>query len=236
LAPRRIRGRRGGERAHRARLGDSFFENLSVHRLAVRQHQPRVDRFVLLSERRVDLELREQRVHTERACLVGNDRDDPRAEVGLFQQRAQQTRERGRGRGLDLVAGAGRELVDDFGTRDEHALGAFDAVGQVAGERTPALHHVLVLRRAEPGMEIRRHVAFEGIVRKFLLHVEAIAQRLELAGRHLLDLVRGIARLEVGAERPALDRLGEDDGRCALVLDRGFVRRVHLAVVVAAAR
>ena len=38
-----------------------------------------------------------------------------------------------------------------------------------------------------------------------------------------------------GPERPALDGLGEDDGRRALVLGRGLVRGVDLAVVVAAA-
>ena len=45
-----------------------------------------------------------------------------------------------------------------------------------------------------------------------------------------------LRRLEVGAERPALDRLGEDHGGRAFVLDRGLVRRVELAVVVPAAR
>ena len=52
---------------------------------------------------------------------------------------------------------------------------------------------------------------------------------------HLLDLVGGVAALDVGAERPALDRLGEDDGRRALVLDGRLVGGVELAVVVAAA-
>src|SRR5690606_5153402 len=37
-------------------------------------------------------------------------------------------------------------------------------------------------------------------------------------------------------EAVTLDRLGEDDGRLALVLDRGLERRVDLAIVVTAAR
>ena len=41
--------------------------------------------------------------------------------------------------------------------------------------------------------------------------------------------------LELGPERPALDRLGQDDGRAALVLDRRLVGGVELAVVVPAA-
>jgi hypothetical protein len=43
------------------------------------------------------------------------------------------------------------------------------------------------------------------------------------------------AALEAGAERPALHRLGEDHRRLAGVLGRRLVRRVQLAVVVAAA-
>ena len=91
LAPRRVRGGGRGERRHRARLGDPLFEELAVGGLAVREHQARVDRLVLLAERRVDLELGEQRVETERARLVGNDRHDARPELGLLQQHAQQT-------------------------------------------------------------------------------------------------------------------------------------------------
>ena len=55
---------------------------------------------------------------------------------------------------------------------------------------------------------------------------------------HLLDLVRGVAALDVGAQRPALDRLAQDGRRCAgaEVLGGRLVRRVQLAVVVTAAR
>ena len=83
-------------------------------------------------------------------------------------------------------------------------------------------------------MEVRGHARLELAIRD--LHVEPVAQRLELTGRHLLDLVRRIARLEVGTERPALHRLGEDDGRGVLVLDRRLVRGKDLPVVVPAAR
>ena len=76
-----------GERRHRAGLGDALLEELAVRRLAVREQQPGVDRLVLLAERRVDLELGEERVHAERARLVGDDRHDARAELGILQQR-----------------------------------------------------------------------------------------------------------------------------------------------------
>ena len=70
------------------------------------------------------------------------------------------------------------------------------------------------------------------------MEVEAIAQDEHLVLGHLLDLVGGVAALDVGPERPPLHRLGEDHGRdaAAEVLDGGLVRGVELAVVVTAAR
>ena len=80
LAVGRVRGARGGEAAHRARLGDALLEDLPVDRLAIGQHHPRVDRLVALPERRVDLHLAEERVHAEGARLIRDDRDDPVAD------------------------------------------------------------------------------------------------------------------------------------------------------------
>jgi hypothetical protein len=48
-------------------------------------------------------------------------------------------------------------------------------------------------------------------------------------------LVGGVAGFEVGAECPAFDGFGEDDGGLAGVFEGCFVGRVELAVVVAAA-
>src|SRR3712207_3780029 len=45
----------------------------------------------------------------------------------------------------------------------------------------------------------------------------------------------GVAALEVAAQRPALDCLGQDHRRLALVVHRRLVGRVHLPVVVPAA-
>ena len=52
---------------------------------------------------------------------------------------------------------------------------------------------------------------------------------------HLLLLVRDVLRLAGLAHAVALDRLGEDDRRLALVLDGRVVRRVDLVRIVAAA-
>ena len=62
-----------------------------------------------------------------------------------------------------------------------------------------------------------------------------VAEVLQVLQRKLLHLVRGVAALEVRAQRVALDGLGQDHRRLTLVLDRGAVGGVDLAVVVAAA-
>ncbi len=93
LTVRRVRGARGGEAAHRSRLGDALLEDLPVDRLAIREHHPRVNRLVALPERRVDLHLAEERVHAERARLVGDDRHDPVADARVAEQVAQQAGE-----------------------------------------------------------------------------------------------------------------------------------------------
>src|SRR3546814_13554351 len=76
----------------------------------------------------------------------------------------------------------------------------------------------------------------QGALGHLLLEVQPLAQGAELVGGHLLDLVGGVAPLDVGAERPALHRLGEDHGGSAGLLGGGLVGGVGLAVVVPAAR
>ena len=66
-------------------------------------------------------------------------------------------------------------------------------------------------------------------------HADLVAERLEVLERQLLHLVGRVAALERRAERVALDRLRQDDRRSALVLHRGLVGGVDLAVVVRAA-
>jgi hypothetical protein len=63
---------------------------------------------------------------------------------------------------------------------------------------------------------------------------EPVAERLQLRLGHLLDLVGGVAGLELGAERPPLDRLGQDDRGAAPMLGGRLVGGVDLAVVVPA--
>ena len=109
------------------------------------------------------------------------------------------------------------------------------ALRQEAAERAAALEHVLDRLVLLAGVVVRRQVRvlFELRVRDRDAH--RVAEVLEILERHLLHLVGRVAALEVVTEAVALDRLGEDDGGLALVLDGGLVGGVDLAVVEAAA-
>ena len=70
-------GRAGrGERRHRAGLRDALLEDLAVLGLAVVEQLLAVDGFVELAVGSVDAHLAEERLHAERARLVGDDRND----------------------------------------------------------------------------------------------------------------------------------------------------------------
>ena len=231
FAVRRVARARGGERGHRPRLGDAFLEDLAVDRLAVRQKRLRVDRFVALAKGRIDPDLFEERVHAERPCLVGDDRDDALADVLVAQQIPEEPRERHRrrrGRGPRAL----RELRERRRVRLRERLRANDSLRHEPAERAAALDHVLDLRRIRAG-EVVRRVFGELVVGD--RELQAVAEDLQLFEAHLLGLVRDVARLHRWPERPALHGLREDRGRRAGVAHRGVVGRVDLAVVVAAA-
>ena len=223
-----IRGPGRLEAGHRARLGDALLEDLAVGRLAVRQHEIGVDRLVALPEGGVDADLLEQRVHAERARLVGDDRDDARPELLVADQVAQDPRE-DHGR-RDLGLAAGRELLVDLGCGRGQRPGADDALRDGAAERCAALAQVLDLLGLGARVVVRGFL--ELLVRDRQL--QPVAEDLQLLLRQLLGLVGDVAGLDARPQGPALHGLGEDDRRRALELGRGLVRGIDLAVVVTA--
>ena len=74
-------------------------------------------------------------------------------------------------------------------------------------------------------------VALEGCVGDLLLQEEPVPQLAELGIGEFLDLMGGVAALDVGTEGPALDRLGQDHGRGPGQLGRQVVGGVDLAIV-----
>ncbi len=125
---------------------------------------------------------------------------------------------------IDLGVGEGRGAPPDHPRRDRSVQ-----------HRAPG-HQVLVGLGALGRPVVRGQVGLEERVGDLLGQVEPVPQREQLGLGHLLDLVGGVARLDLGAERPALDRLGQDDRGRAALLGGQLVGGVELAVVVAAAR
>ena len=193
-----------------------------------------VDRLVALAVGGVDLELPEQRVHAEGPGLVGDDGHDPGAELLVPGQVPQQAGE-GHGGGRLLLAGAGGELVEGLVARElQRAPFPDEPAGHRAVQGLAPVHHVAVLDGVLGRPEVRRGVVVEGVLGDLVVEVEAVPQRLQLGHGHLLDLVGGVAALDVGAQRPALDGLGQDHRRGAGLLGGRLVGGVELAVVVPA--
>ncbi len=117
------------------------------------------------------------------------------------------------------------------GARGGQGLGPDDPLGDGPTERPPALHEVLDLFRLGARVVVRG--VLELGVRDGQL--DAVAEHAQLVLGQLLGLVGDVASLDARAQRPALDRLGQDDRRGAAVLGRGLVGGVELAVVVPAA-
>ena len=107
----------------------------------------------------------------------------------------------------------------------ERAAQGAASLGQVDGR--------LLVRR---GPVIRRQFGIEVVLGDLVVEEESVAQGEQLCLGHLLDLVGGIAGFDLGTERPALDGLGQDGGRCPDVLGGRLVGGVELPVVVASPR
>ena len=128
---------------------------------------------------------------------------------------------------------ARRELVVDRRRPAGQRLAAARcARGQRPAQRRAGAPACTGSRRSRcPGGSTARSLSFVVLDRE----LEPVAEDLQLLVGELLRLVGDVAALDARAERPALDGLGEDHRRRAAEVDRRGVRRVDLAVVVAAA-
>ncbi len=110
------------------------------------------------------------------------------------------------------AAQLGERLV---GRQLERAADARRALRDLPAERLATLHHVLVLDGVLRRAVVRQVVGVDVLLGDLVLEEQPVAERDQLVLGHLLDLVGRVAALEALAERPALDRLAEDDGRGA---------------------
>ena len=189
-----------------------------------------VHRLVELALVRVDADLAEERVHAERARLVGDDGDDVATDGGVLQQAAEQADEGHRGRGYRL-AGAFEGVGEELELRHGQGRGVDDALREEAAEFLATLQQILRLRAVGRG-------PVEGHLGNLVVadgNLEALAELAELLLVHLLLVVGNVAALARLAEAVALDGLRENDRGRTLVLGRGFVGGVNLPRVVAAA-
>ena len=197
-----------------------------------------INRLVELSLGGIDADLAEQRVHTEGAGFVGNDRDDPFADVLVTRQAAQQTSEAHGGRHC-LAVGTRPHLCEGRRIRQRHRLADTRcALGHETVEGTPTLHHVLVLDGVGTELDVRRVLVVDELLGDLILEMQTVTHVQQLLLGHFLDLVRRVASLEALAQRPTLDGFGQDDSGAAgaEVVRRSFVGGVQLAIVVATTR
>ena len=161
----------------------------------------------------------EQRVHAERAGLVGDDRHDPRAELARRGRRLRSSRVKAIVVRRRLLARAADDSANArrSGSVERPARRARLRVGSEPSSARAALHQVRVSAAlSSAGRIVRRLVAVgQRLLGDLVLQVQPVAQRAQLVVGHLLDLVGGVAALDLGAERPALDRLGQDHRRRA---------------------
>ena len=107
-----IRGTGGHERAHRSRLSDALFQNLSILRLLVIKEHIHIDRLIELADARIDPHLAEERLHAESAGFIGNHGHDETAHFGVAQQLGEYAHEDHGGGGF-AAFGALVELLED---------------------------------------------------------------------------------------------------------------------------
>ena len=131
---------------------------------------------------------------------------------------------------LTAAADAGGELGVGLGRGRRQGLRPHDPLRQGAAERAPPLEEVLDLLRVRARVEVGR--VLDLLVRDRQL--QAVPEDHQLRLGELLGLVGDVPALDARAQRPALDRLGQDDRGAGAELGRGPVGGVELAVVVAA--
>ena len=232
LAVGGVGGAGGGEGGHRAGLGDPLLEDLAVLRLAVGEQELGVHRLVALAQRGVDPDLRNSASMPKVRASSGMIGTIAPAERRVADQLPQQPDEGHGRRDRDLVSPVPRRTPSKS-----------SAPSTCSGSGTPRRH----------GISRRARGAARACTRLLGLPARVVVRRvLELDRRGSAARAgRGTSRSSssfsfliwwvtlrastAAAERPALDRLGQDHGGRAAVLDGRLVGGVDLAVVVAAA-
>ena len=223
--------RRGGGEPGRERTGfvDAFLQNLAALVLAVIHDLVGIDRLVQLADRGVDADGAEQAFHAEGTRFVRNDRHDVAAQRLVAQQRGEQAHKRHGGGDFTLAGGLQHGLESGQRRRIERrslALAGRYITAQRSAAGLQIFHLRAVLRRP-----IERQMFQIGVGNR---DIEAVAEGTQRLHVQFLLLVRRVLRLAGRAHAITLDRLGQNHGGLAGVLDRRRVGRVNLVRIVSA--
>ena len=172
----------------------------------------------------------EHALHAEGARLIGDDGHDAGADVLVAHQRTEQPHELHGGR-VGAPAGALQLCGERIEARHRQYFLRLAALGHEAAEARPALLQIDGFRRVVLGPVVGHALQF-GIGER---NVEAVAEVLKALKVQFLHLMGGVLRLARIAHAVALDGLGQDHRRLALVVDRGVIGGIDLVGIVAAA-
>jgi hypothetical protein len=172
-----------------------------------------------------------QPLHAEGAAFVGHDRHDARADRLVAQQRRQDAHEGHGGGEFAPLGGRLQQRLEGGERRNFQRRTDAAARGQRTAERGAALAQVFHLRAVFG----KPHERDFGDLRVGDRDAEAVAEGLQGVFADMLLLMGDHLPLARLAHAIALDGLGENDGRLALVVDRGLVGGVDLDRIMAAA-
>ena len=184
--------------------------------LLVGQHQFGVDRGVELAVAVVDLQRREARVHAEGARLVGDDRHDPLADLLVAQQVLDRSAPTPSWWRPPACPSPSQRLV---GVAPGSVSGLAWSAARARSRRARAAARAGTGSRARPGPG-GSTAAGTGRPRAAasVIGMRSTSRKsLRSSSVKLLHLVRRVAALEVLAQAVALDGLGQDHRRLALV-------------------
>ena len=227
----RVRRSRGDKRGHRPGLVNPFFKNLPVFGFLIIKQGVAVDRIIELAFGRINTDGTKQRVHTERARFIGNNRHHAAANLRMPQKFGQDADKSHGGRSFKLARTFIKFLKKIF-TRHIHRLMLCLALRHKPIQFFTAFKQVLGFN-AVFGRAVKRRFHHVLIRNR---HVETRPELTQLFFIHFFLLVRDVAAFARFAEAVALDRLGQNHGRLAFVFRRCLESCVNLLRIVAAAR
>src|ERR1700688_83459 len=150
-AVRGIGRARGDEGSHGAGFGNSLFEDLTVFCFLVIQEGVHIDGLVTLADTRINSHGAEERLHTEGAGFIGNDRHYQLSDFRILRHFAQHADE-GHGGGNLAAIAAGEKFIEEFVVIGGKGLGTHTALWNISAQgfaaRANILNFIAVFRRA----------------------------------------------------------------------------------------